>query len=30
MRAIVTALKMAHAAAEIPQQHGLEMISHPQ
>ncbi|QKS57114.1 hypothetical protein HUB98_12840 [Paenibacillus barcinonensis] len=30
MRAIVIALKMAHAAAGIPQQHGLEMILHSQ
>ncbi|MGQ8875015.1 hypothetical protein [Paenibacillus sp. TSA_86.1] len=28
MRAIVIALKMAHAAAGIPQQHGLEVILH--
>ncbi|MGO4531629.1 hypothetical protein AB4Z30_21320 [Paenibacillus sp. 2TAF8] len=28
MRAIVIALKMAHAAAGIPQQHGLKRILH--
>ncbi|WP_272039861.1 hypothetical protein [Paenibacillus sp. JJ-100] len=30
MRSIVIALKMAHAAAGIPQQHGLELILHSQ